>query len=452
MARRRGILVAALSALFAWSCTEEAPTAPNGGPGVPQEIDKSTVVAALSCNVDVTTKRVACGRLGENALLEPSGMPGEGDKANIIIGGQGVFVSVQTSNVEYDAGTGAFTFDATIRNLIAQPLGTADTIPPSADPDPSGIRIFVAGGPTVTSGTGTITVVGDGVDAFTGVDQPYYQYNAVLDQFEISSPKKWQLNIPNTVEKFAFALLVSAAVPRPDGYIDLQVANNTVTPPTDKPISFFVRNANGTLAANQTVSTWLSSDTTRATVDASGVINPLRAGQFIITAIASDGLRVGYLTVNVKSIRRTWTGLVSTDWHTRGNWSPDNVVPLASDTAVFADTSGATQWPLLTQNTQIAGVEVDDITPGGVIPEVNLGPFDLTVSGDVFTTNQGSISSTAGRLILEGLSNTIRGSVRNIRVPGRYSLDGNLTVNGGRIEVQSGRLQNTAFRIQFNNN
>ena len=435
----KAVVVVALAASVAWSCTEDQPTAPNGESSIQNGIERSTILTALSCNADIATRRIACGRLGENALEDPSSAGGPGEKANIIIGGQGVYVSVQTSNVQYNGGTGAFTFDATIRNLIPQPLGTADTIPPSADPDVNGVRLFFAQGPTVTGGTGLITVVPDGFATFTAPDQPYYQYSTVLDQFEISSPKTWQLNMPNTVTSFSFVLLVSAAVPRPDGYIDLQVAGSTATPPTDRQVSWFVRNANGTLAGDQSIMTWSSSDPTRATINSSGLIDPLRAGQTIITAISSDGLRVGYLTLTVKPIRRTWTGAVSTDWHTGGNWSPDNIVPVATDTAVIPD--ALAQYPLLTQNTSIGGIDV--MGPGGTI---GLANFDLTASGDIKMPGAGDIIGP-GRLILAGFSNTINGIAPRTLVTGRYSLDANLTVSQ-QIRVQSGRFRAQGFRLR----
>ena len=431
------------------ACQQDTPTEPGATPSTqaPDKIDRSTILTALECSADVPARQVTCGTLGDRTPKA-----GAAGQPNIIIGGQGVYVTVTTSDVNYDAGTGAFTFNTTIRNLIPQPMGTKDTIPPIDTQDPKGVRAFFSSGPTVTGGTGAISVVPDGVDIFTAPDQPYYQYLTILDQFEVTSPKTWQLNMPATVTSFTFVLLVSAEVPRPDGYIDLQVGSGTVTPPTDKVATWVVRNANGTVAANQNIMTWSSSDTTRATVDASGNVNPLRAGTTVITAISQDGLRVGSLQITVKPIRRTWTALAgTTDWNTGGNWSPDNLVPVATDTALFVDDNGANMWPVLVQNTTIGGVEVDDITPGGVVPQVNQGAFDLTATGNVFTTNSGFITSSAGRLFLTGVSQTIRGSVRNIRVTGRYSLDGNLTVTGGRIEVTAGRLQSQSFRLQFNN-
>ncbi|HKY97066.1 MAG TPA: Ig-like domain-containing protein, partial [Gemmatimonadaceae bacterium] len=364
--------------------------------------------------------------------------------ANILVGGQDQFVAVKSSNVNYDGGTGAFTFDVTVRNLIPQPMGTKDTTGAQA-PDANGVRVFFAAGPTVTSGTGIITVSGDGVGTFTGVNQPYYQYNTVLDPFEISAPKTWQLNMPPTVTTFDFLLLVSTEVPRPDGYIDVQVSQ--LRPPQDKQATYTVRNALGTIDNSGDPINWSVSDTTRATVDANGLINPLRAGN--VTIIAQQGLRIGKITVAVKSIRRLWTGATgTTNYATGANWMPDSIKPEPTDTAVVND-AAATIFPLLTQNESIGGVEVLDITPGGTIPTLSIGPFNLTASGDVATTSSGNINGSAGSLILTGVARTMKGLLPRINVLGSYTLDGNVTAQQ-RIQVQGGRITNWSFRLQQN--
>jgi len=441
-----------LSAI-AVACTEDAPTAPKAMTPATPEITRE-VVAALTCHANITDLSVTCDApVGSSA--RPS-KPTEGPAgANIIIGGQHVFVEVKTTNVNYNAGTGAFTFDATIRNLIPQPLGTADTTGAQA-PDPAGVRIFFASGPNVTSGSGIITVSADGTATFTAAGQPFYQYSTVLDQFEVSSPKTWQLNMPPTVTTFDFLLLVSAAVPRPDGYIDLQVSQ--LRPPDDRQMTFFVRNANGTEVASPGTINWAVSDTTRATIDANGLVNPLRAGS--VTIIATNGVRVGSLTVTVKSIRRFWTGGAgTTNWETGANWYPDGIKPEPSDTAVVTDSIAGTNFPALNQNESIAGVEVEDLTPGGKIPSVSLQAFNLTASGDVCTNSapcsggtifgSANINSTSGSLILTGIARTVRGVLSRTNVTGTYSLNGNMTVSQ-RIQVQGGRLTSTGFRIQQN--
>jgi hypothetical protein len=437
----RLLLVAALiTSGVAIACSEDVPTSPVAKVKNPDP-SQSSVVAALSCRGDVEKMTVTCGApsASSESDTDASGVP---DAQNIIIGGQDVFVAVKSTNVNYNSGTGAFTFDVTIRNLIPQPLGTADTTGAEA-PDPAGVRIFFAAGPLVTGGTGLITVSGDGTDTFTGANQPYYQYNTVLSQFEISAPKTWQLNMPPTVTTFDFLLLVSAAVPRPDGFIDLQLSS--LKPPTDRQTTATVRNANGTIDGFPGTITWSVSDTTRATIDANGLVNPLRAGS--VTIIAQQGLRIGYLTVIVQPIRRVWLGTTNTDWSTGTNWSPDGIKPEPTDTAVVTDSVGASVFPTLVQNESVAGVEVTDVTPGGVIPTVSLGAFNLTASGDVETTNSSSITNTSGQLLLTGIARTLRGTLPPIRVSGTYSLIGNVTARAP-IRVDLGRLTANGFRLQ----
>jgi hypothetical protein len=321
-------------------------------------------------------------------------------------------------------------------------MGTADTTGAEA-PDPEGIRIFFAAGPNVTSGSGLITVAGDGIGTFTGANQPYFQYSTVLDQFEISSPKTWQLTMPPTVTTFDFILLVSAAVPRPDGYIDLQVSQ--LRPPDDRQMSFVVRNANGTPIGSPGTITWSVSDTTRATVDANGLVNPLRAGA--VTIIAENGTRVGSLTVNVKAIRRVWTGSTDNHYENGANWYPDGIKPVAVDTAVVPDTVTTSFFPYLFQNESIGGVEVLDLTPGGTVPNLELQAFNLSASGDVITTNSGSITNTSGTLFLTGIARTVGGTLPRVTVTGTYSLIANVIARAP-LRVDLGRLTNSLFRVQ----
>ena len=439
-ANQRPLLLAGAIFLagLAAACSEDDPTAPIAKKNDPEQVDQSALVAALTCHANTIERTVTCGAPSSGTEKK---LRGTDDEANIIIGGQDVFVAVKSSNVNYNAGTGAFTFDVTVRNLIPQPMGTADTTGAQA-PDPAGIRVFFSSGPNVTGGSGTATVVGDGVGTFTGANQPYYQYNTVLDQFEISAPKTWQLNMPSTVEHFDFLLLISAAVPRPDGFIEMQLSQ--LVPPTDRQVTYVVRNANGTIDGAPGPITWSVSDTTRATIDANGLVNPLRAGS--VTIIAQQGLRIGYLPMVVKPIRRVWTGIEDTRWENGRNWLPDSVKPEPTDTAEVSD-AAATQFPVLNQNESIGGVDVLDITPGGTLPTVSLNAFNLTASGDVLTTNSGAINNSSGVLILSGTARTLGGTLPSIRVVGTYSLIANITTRAP-LRVDLGRLTNSLFRVQ----
>jgi hypothetical protein len=436
----RHCLLAASIVLVAGAlgCTEDIPTAPATKAEAPGEMDRNSILTALSCHASVSERTVTCGQ----PEGQTQGANMAGGKPNILIGGQDAYVSIKSSNVNYDAGTGAFTFDVTVRNLIFQPIGTADTISGTAL-DPNGVRVFFAAGPTVTGGSGLITVSGDGTATFTGANQPYYQYATVIQPFQITSPKAWQLNMPPSVTNFDFLLLVSAEVPRPSGYIDLQVSS--LKPPTDRQVTFIVRNAVGTVDPSPGPITWSVSDPTRATIDANGVVNPLRTGN--VTIIAQVGTKVGTLPVFVQPILRYWVGTIDNRWAVEGNWAPDGVKPEPTDTAVIADTAATSNWPTLTQNESIGGVKVLDITPGGTLPTVSLEAFDLNASGDVTVTNSGAINNTSGRLFLAGTARTVEGTLPWIRVTGTYSLSANITTRGP-LRIDLGRLRNTAFRIR----
>lgn len=456
---RTSAMVAGLAglAILAAACTDRSnpagPTPPGGpgGPGTPPK--EPSLVQALQCQADVRAKTVACQQATPVGDMVPK---------YLIVGNQNVFVTLTSSNVNYDGPTQAFTFDVTVRNLIPQPLGTADTTGALA-PDANGVRVFFHSGPTVTSGTGTITVVGDGTDNFTGSNQPFYKYSTVLEQFEVSAPKTWQFNMPPSVGSFSFLLYVAAAVPYENGYVELQ-GNFNVRAGLERQLTPILRTVVGTIDATPVNYTWLSTDSTRAKVNATGLVHGLRFGTTNIAVLTDEATpRRGKRAMNVSRIRRYWTGAAgTTNWETGANWLPDSVKPEPEDTAVVTDTLpvAGTPYPALFQNESIGGVEVEDLTPGGTIPSISLGSFNLTATGDVCTNSgpcagpvvfgSANINSTSGSLVLSGIARTMRGVFPRTNVLlGTYSMSGNVTVSQ-RIQVQGGRITNTGFRLQQN--
>jgi hypothetical protein len=437
--RGRLLLAGAIAiAAIAVACDKEAPTSPSAQNGSADEngIDRSSIVAVLSCHGDVRKLTVSCA----SPTSGPNRSASKDDAANILIGGQDQFVAVKSGPAAYNAGTSTFTFDVTVRNLIPQPMGTKDTTGANA-PDPNGVRVFFSAGPTVTSGTGLVSVVPDGFATFTGVNQPYYQYSTVLPQFAITSPKTWTLSVPPTVLTFDFLLLVSTEVPRPNGYIDLVVG--PITPPTDRQMTYTVRNANGTIVGSPEPLTWAVSDTTRATVDNAGLINPLRTG--FVTVIAESGGRIGKLTVFIKPITRTWTGAADVNYANGANWLPDSVKPEPTDSILVNDSP--TLYPTLTANESVATINVLDVTPGGTIPMISLGAFTLNSSGDVHTTNSASISSTTGSLVLSGAGRTVGGTLTFLDVTGTYTMDADV-ITRAPLKVRLGRLTNPSLLLR----
>ena len=191
----RHSLVAAVLAAAAMAACSDQPAAVRE-PAVPVVPTPVQSLQAFTCNASVRGGTVSCVTADGSA----------GGALGDLIGAQGTFIKLTSSNVAYD-GT-AFTFDVTVQNLMNEAIGTPD----GTVADPNGIRVFFHSGPTVTAGTGTIEVVGDGVDSFTGTGQPYYQYAEILTKDQVSAAKTWTLTMPNTVEGFTFTLFVSTEV------------------------------------------------------------------------------------------------------------------------------------------------------------------------------------------------------------------------------------------------
>lgn len=150
----------------------------------------------------------------------------------------------------------------------------------------------------------------------------------------------------------------------------------------------------------------------------------------------------GWRPIEVAGVVRTWTGAVSTDWHTNGNWSPA-AVPMSLDSVLVP--LAAPIDPVLAANVSVQGVTVED---GATL---SLNAFDLTAGGNVFAGLTGGITNTTGRLVLAGTARTVQGRLPRLRVTGTYSLTGNVTARAP-LEVSAGRLTASAFRMQAESN
>ena len=388
-------------------------------------------LVAVSCTVDVAAGTSRC---------DDAPNPG-GPATDLILGGQNRYVNLDLGAVHYDVNSQSYQMEVRVRNLIPQALGTTNGVAL----DPNGVRVFLQAGPNVKTGTGNVTMAPDGVGTFTATNQPYYQYNQVLDQFETSGPRTWQFTMPATVTSFSFTAYVSAAVQFPDGWVDVTAAPLNMAPHSELKLSATARDAAGNFVEGGQFFTWLSTDSTVAAVTngqtAGGLVSTVRAGTTVIEVTA--GPREGSATVNVRGMQRIWQGDVSTDYHTRGNWER-NIVPVAQDTIIIANPSP--NWPLLAQNAQVASILMDE---GAIL---NVGAFDMTASRHVESSAAGGtgIVSTSGRLIVTGTAAEIRGRLPRLRVTGSYSLTGTVWVKAP-LQIESGRLTSYGYRIESNN-
>lgn len=183
-----------VAVVLAGCVQEEGPLAPGRdltpGPDAAQ--------AALVCQVSVKAGSMAC--IPESPTL-PDGVAGT------VLGGQGEYVLLESSNVDYDEGNGLFSADVTVRNLLTQALGTAD----GASIDGDGVRVFFVEPPMVTAGSGAVSVANeDGQDTFIGSNSPYFKYAQVLTPGKVSLPRTWTFNVPSTVTTFTFKVYVAA--------------------------------------------------------------------------------------------------------------------------------------------------------------------------------------------------------------------------------------------------
>jgi hypothetical protein len=105
---------------------------------------------------------------------------------------------------------------------------------------------------------------------------------------------------------------------------------------------------------------------------------------------------------------------------------------------------------VLSQNITIGSLTMVDGST--VQPFLNLSSFDLTLTGSLNLGTAGTLQGT-GRVILAGTAATIDGgvsnvSMRNLRITGTYTANANVSVTGGRLVVQGGRLRSAGKRIR----
>jgi len=191
----RLLIPAVIAAVVLGACGDQQPLGAVRGVDGPRA--PLTTIQAFDCTGS-TTGALSC---------KPASGGGQGSA--VVIGGQNSNLKLTSSNVSYNAGTEIFQFDVTVQNLMNEAIGTPDGI--VADPD--GIQVFFASGPTVTSGSGEITVANaDGTGTFTNTNQPYFAYHQILAKDAVSSAKTWQLQMPLTVGTFTFTLFIETDV------------------------------------------------------------------------------------------------------------------------------------------------------------------------------------------------------------------------------------------------
>ncbi|HKP76973.1 MAG TPA: Ig-like domain-containing protein [Longimicrobiaceae bacterium] len=431
----RAIAGAVVATVAVLACTDRSnPVAL--GPDPPPDHPTSPLIGlgVLECSASVTSRAVSC-RAPE---------PATGARGDIMYGGQDIYVVVTTSGVGYDAGTHKFTFNLKLRNLLRQAIGTSDGLAA----DPAGVKVFFHQVPTVTGGSGTITVDNaDGVGTFTAPNQPYYTYVQLIDSYLESANKPWQFDVPTTATAFEFKLYISSPVQFPHGWIDVSDPTYSLSRTHLETVSGVVRDQYGRKIEGAVI-TWSSGNNAIATVGPSdGLVTGVTPGAVNITASSTNdvlgtpgAIQTGNCAFTITGTSLVWTaGASTTDWNTPANWDR-GVAPLPEDSATIPVLASAI-YPALTANQGIGRVQVDDGA------QLSLSAFDLTASKDVLAGLSGGITATTGRVLMTGSAQTTSGLLPRMRVSGTYSLAGNVNSTAS-LRVEGGRLRSTSYRIR----
>lgn len=213
---RRLRLSAALCAGVALAACGEGSTPSLVGPsGVPAGTSRNTYICtvALTNPGSPTLQCVPSGAAGATGTISKTPSTTTED---LVLGNQGVNVRLNLSNFAFNVGTRVFSMNASVTNLLTQPIGTTD----GSTTTPTAVRIYMTYGPVASGGFGTITLNNpDGTALFMGNTVPYYQYSPFIKAQATSANKSWQFGVAVTAQGFAFQVEVDAAVPAPNSVL-----------------------------------------------------------------------------------------------------------------------------------------------------------------------------------------------------------------------------------------
>lgn len=187
--------------------TERAPLADvAGGP---------VVLVRASCTLTFTdgNGNIDCGPGGPH----PRGV----HSAGAALSPFGPYVSFNPTTLVKDTVRQTWSFNGTVQNLMAEPLGTLNGT--------TVLGVYgVVEGIQVTSGAGTVTVANaDGNSVFTAPKQPYFRYAEILAPNQASAVKTWRFRVPNAATSVITHLAIVADFPAE--------LNVTATPPDSEP-------------------------------------------------------------------------------------------------------------------------------------------------------------------------------------------------------------------------
>ena len=169
----------------------------------------------ITCSANHTAKSVTCvsgssgiGDSRAQAIAKAqrgASLPAAPGMSAAILGGQGIYVELTSSNVIADVTN--FNFDAAVRNLTPQPMATADGI----NPDGIGVNVFFDVEPAAP-----VTIAGDQCCIFgTRPNQDYFGYipGGILAANDSTFPQNWEFDYNGPAVDFTFVVYVSTRLP-----------------------------------------------------------------------------------------------------------------------------------------------------------------------------------------------------------------------------------------------
>ena len=336
---RRGLVPAAAVA-GVLCCTDRTPLAP-GTPG------GNSPTALITCTATVASKSISC--------TQPAPSVSQGLKSDVTLGGQGVYVTLRSTNVSFNSGDSIFKGDITVQNLTAQTLGDSAAVV-------TGVRVFFLNEPAPP-----VAIVGDSTGTFTTTGQHYFVYQQSIGPFAASASQTWQWNL-HGASSFTFSVLVNAKTENDGGVLRWtpQTTTSTFT-------GIWGATANAVYAVTEEGSIWRFNGTTWKDLPSggfNGLLGIWGTDTTNIYAVGGNGDILHYdgrswvkQTSNTSnSLAGIWgssannvyaVGDAGTILHNNGTgWSPivstdtQNLATVwgASDTAVFATGSAGEFW------------------------------------------------------------------------------------------------------------
>ncbi|HEX6367429.1 MAG TPA: hypothetical protein VF006_00770 [Longimicrobium sp.] len=250
-------------------------------------IQQVTPAAYLRCTADVRAGTVSCREAA------PVASPGAAQAAHYIYYQSAPHALVVQN--DYVATSTSVSFDLRVVNLVPQPIGTDDGV----NLHSRGVRLFFWSNPTVTNGSGSVSIVQPSTSgSFTGSNQKYHQWNEIVQSQDTTvAEKPYEFSLTGTVNEFEFTLGISTNM-QWAAITSASAATATVAVGDSVDLNAWRLNALGDTMAISSI-TWASSATGVATVGStSGMVTGVSAGTANVVA-SQSGSRPDTVVVTV---------------------------------------------------------------------------------------------------------------------------------------------------------